>query len=104
MARADQYTWLPLERWRELLGICPFSFNQLVSEDGLVPSGDCGEVWFQHAYQNTDYTAREDVAEAIRGAERNIASEAGYHLLPQAHQLLRMARLVAGQMDGQLRH
>jgi len=40
------------------------------------------QVWFQYAYQNTDYTAREDVAEAIRAAELNIAQEVGYHLLP----------------------
>jgi len=82
MGRAEQYTWLPLDRWQQLFGICPFSFNQLVSASNLVPSGDCGEVWFQHAYQNTDFTSREDIAEAIRAAERNIAQEVGYNLLP----------------------
>ena len=82
MARAEQYTWLPLDRWAQLLGICPFSFNQLVSTSRLVPAGDCGEVFFQYAYQNTVFTAREDIATAIRAAELNIAAELGYFLIP----------------------
>lgn len=83
MARSGEtFTWLPLETWRKALGICPFSFNQLVSASGLTPAGDCGEVWFQHTYQRTDRTSREDVAKAIRDAELAIREQVGYNLIP----------------------
>lgn len=83
MARsAETRTWLPLDRWRQALGICPFAFNQLVSGTDLVPSGDCGEVWFQHTYQRPDRISREDVARAIRDAELAIREQVGYNLVP----------------------
>ncbi len=83
MARATTPTWLPLDRWREIMGISPFSFNQLTAVAPLIiPVGDCGEVWFQHMYQSPDQASREDVGDAIREAEGKIASEIGYYLLP----------------------
>lgn len=81
MARGSTPTWLPLDRFFEIMGVHPFSANQLNSSE-LAPESACGEVWFQHMYQAPDQAAREDVADAIREAELKIASEIGYFLLP----------------------
>lgn len=81
MARANVRTWLPLDRFAEIIGIHPLHFNQL-SSNNLVPNNVCGEVWFQHAWQHSDRVGREDVAMAIQAAEQEIALEAGFNLLP----------------------
>jgi len=80
MARGTTPTLLPLDRWADIMGINPLSFNQLTS--GLISVSDCGEVWFQRMWQNPDQASREDVADAIREAEEKISSEIGYFLLP----------------------
>ena len=82
MATARTKTWLPLDRWAEIFGISPLSFNQLFDSD-LVDSGECGEVWFQHKYQNTDQVGREDLADAIREAELRLSSVLNYYMLPE---------------------
>ena len=81
MARSDFKTWLPLDRWCEIIGIHPFHFNQL---DGgtLTPNTVCGEVFFQHAYQHSDRVGRDEIAMAIQQAEKEIAAEVGYNLIP----------------------
>lgn len=81
MARGSTPTLLPLDRWFEIMGVHPFSANQLNSST-LAPPSTCGEVWFQHMYQNPDYVGREDVADAIREAELKLATEIGYFPLP----------------------
>lgn len=81
MARANTITWLPLDRWAELVGIHPFHFNGLYS-DTYLSSISCGTPWFQYAWQNADRLSREDIAYAIRQAERMIANEVNYNLLP----------------------
>jgi hypothetical protein len=81
MARGSTPTLLPLDRWFEIMGVHPFSANQL-NGTTLAPPSNCGEVWFQYMYQNPDQAAREDVADAIREAELKIASEIGYFPLP----------------------
>ncbi len=73
-------TWLPRDRWAQILGISPLHFNQLVSAVG--PFGDCGDVWFQYAWQRPDLVSREDVDNAIHDAESKIADEIRYNLLP----------------------
>jgi hypothetical protein len=81
MARADTPTWLPLDRWAQIVGINPMHFNQLTSN--VLPVGSvCGDVWYQNSWAHPDQAAREDVAEAIREAEHRIAAIIGYYLLP----------------------
>lgn len=80
MARASVPTLLSLDRWAEIFGINPLSFNQLTST--LVDVGNCGEVWYQHAWQKTDRVGREDVAVAIKEAEDRLMATVGYPLLP----------------------
>lgn len=81
MARSDVKTWLPLDRWAEIIGIHPLHFNGLDATD-LAPDTVCGDVWFQHSWQHADRVGHEDVAMAIQQAEMQIAAEVGYNLLP----------------------
>lgn len=81
MARSDFVTWLPLDRWAAIMGIDPFSFNQL-SSDTIHPNNSCGDVWFSKSWQHSDRVGRDDVAMAIQQAEQEISREVGYNLVP----------------------
>lgn len=81
MARADVITWLPLDRWAEIIGVNPLHFNQLASTS-LLPNNVCGDAWFQYSWQHSDRVGRYDIALAIQAAEKEIAQEVGYNLLP----------------------
>jgi len=81
MARSDIKTWLPLDRWAEIIGINPLHFNGLAS-NSLTPNNVCGDVWFQYSWQHSDRVGHEDVAMAIQQAEMEIAAEVGFNLLP----------------------
>jgi len=63
------------------MGIHPLHFNSLVSTD-LVPGNVCGEPFFQYSWQHSDRVGTEDIAMAIQAAEKEIAAEVGYNLLP----------------------
>jgi len=81
VARAETPTWLPLDRFAEIIGVNPLHFNQLTSQ--FLPVGShCGDVWFQKSWTLPDQAGREDVAEAINLAEQRLASEMKYYLLP----------------------
>lgn len=81
MARANTRTWLSLDRWAEILGFNPLNFNQL-DYNVLKPATTCGHMFFQYSWQNADRLGREDIAFAIRDAERMIANRVGYNLIP----------------------
>lgn len=81
MARSDIKTWLPLDRWAEIIGINPLHFNGLAS-NSLTPNNVCGDVWFQYSWQHSDRVGHEDVAMAIQQAEMEISAEVGFNLLP----------------------
>lgn len=74
-------TWLPLERWRQIIGIHPFHFWQLDGGD-YVPDTVCGDVYFSYNWQHSDRVGREEIAQAIRTAELEISREVGYNLIP----------------------
>jgi hypothetical protein len=63
-----------------LLGIHPLHFNQLYSAKASIRT--CGDVWFQHSWQDANKIGREDLAQALQDAERMISSYVGYSLLP----------------------
>lgn len=81
MARSDFVTWLPLDRWAEIIGLNPLHFNQLDSSI-LFPNNTCGDGWFQHSWQHSDRVGRDDIAMAIQQAEQEISREVGFNLLP----------------------
>lgn len=80
MARASTRTLLPLDRWASYLGIEPRHFNQVVSE--LTPVADCKQAWNQYSWQASDRVGREEVAQAIHQAERDIIPALGYFPIP----------------------
>lgn len=82
MARASTYTWLSLDRWAAIVGINPLHFNGLLTTLSPDTACDGQDVWFQYAWQNNNRVGREDLAEAIREAEKIIANYVGYNLLP----------------------
>jgi len=81
MARSDVITWLPLDRWAEIIGIHPLHFNGLASTN-LIPNNVCGDVYFNYSWQHSDRVGIEDIAMAIQQAEMEISAEVGFNLLP----------------------
>lgn len=81
MARSDVKTWLPLDRWAEIIGIHPLHWNGLHSND-LIPGTVCGDMYFQYSWQHSDRVGHEDIAMAIQQAEMDISAEVGFNLLP----------------------
>lgn len=81
MARSNVRTWLSLDRWAEIIGLNPLNWNQLSSRS-LFPNNTCGDIFFQYDWQNSDRLGRDTIAMAIQAAEREIAQEAGFNLLP----------------------
>jgi hypothetical protein len=84
MARTSVKTWLPLDRWAEIFGLDPLFFNQLSSAT-LAQRVNCGDIWYQHAWQDANRVSREDIANAIQAAELSISNFIGYDLLPTWH-------------------
>ena len=81
MGRASIPTLVPIDRWAEKLGISPIHWNQMYS-DNYGPTADCGDPFYQYAWQNPEFTSREDIARAINEAEGLIASALGYFPMP----------------------
>jgi hypothetical protein len=81
MARSNVLTWLPLDRWAEIIGLFPLHWNGLDSNT-IKPNNVCGEVFFQYSWQHSDRIGRDDIAMAIQAAEREISAEVGYNLMP----------------------
>lgn len=79
MARADTPTKLPLDEWARLMGINPLHFNQVNLTE--LQNDFCGQLWFQHRWQNNTAIGREAISEAIAEAEANIERYIGYSLL-----------------------
>lgn len=81
MARSDIKTWLPLDKFAAIIGLSPFGFNQLHSNT-FQQNNVCGETFFQYSWQHSDRIGRDEIAMAIQAAEREIAAEAGFNLMP----------------------
>lgn len=81
MSRASTYTWLPLDRWAEILGLSPLHFNQFTSEY-ITSQSYCGDVWYQYNWQGADKTSREEIAFTIKQAEDKLSEFVGFNLIP----------------------
>lgn len=82
MARASLPTLLSLDRYAAIMGINPAHFNGAAA-NSLSPAVfpinvGCKDVWYQHAWQKFDVLSREELAEAIYDAEKDIEAELGY--------------------------
>jgi hypothetical protein len=87
MARAKTQTLMPLDRWAELIGFNPLHFNQVVLSDRNVDNGfSCGQTIAQYGWQAHGRVGREEIAQAIDRAEKDIARELGYDVAPRWHE------------------
>lgn len=80
MAHANTETLLPLDEFARILGIDPWSFNQM--KYPAAKGGQCSDVLFQHPWQE-DHLSREEVAQAIANAEQMLADELRYWPAPR---------------------
>lgn len=76
------YTWLSLDRYAQILGITPASFNTATGGTIFPASGDCSDIWFQHDWQAYDRASREGLVLAIYEAEQDLMEAVGYPLAP----------------------
>jgi len=74
MLPGDQVLSLSLDRYQELMRICPCAFNGVLRTDG-VECCDCDVVWLQ--------SDRDAIAIALAQAEEMRERELGYHLAPK---------------------
>lgn len=87
MARANVQTLLSLDRWAQIMGLNPVSFNgAILGPNCYQACTKCRELWNQHPWQSSGgYMAREDLAWAIADAERDIKNFLGVPLCPELH-------------------
>lgn len=82
MARASLPTILSLDRYAGIMGINPAHFNGAAANSlnpAVFPINvGCKDVWYQYAWQRFDVVSREEIAEAIYDAEKDIEAELGY--------------------------
>ena len=82
MARASQHTLLPLDTFARIMGINPAHFNGGNTSTIMGNNAHCSTVWWQYAWQAHDKVGREDLAEVIRTAEREVAEVLGFWPAP----------------------
>lgn len=80
MARANTYTWLPLDHWARIMGYNLWLFNGF-SQFPCTVGSECHDVWYQYPEQ-FDTLSREELAIAIKSAESQIANMVNFNLLP----------------------
>jgi hypothetical protein len=83
MARASTATLLSLDRYAQIVGINPAHFNGGATDTimGLSPNA-CQDTWWQYSWQAYDRVSREDLAQSIGDAERDIAEVLGWWPAP----------------------
>jgi len=82
MARASIPTLLPLDSYARFLGINPAHFNGGYADKIMPITASCSQVYWQHAWQAGDRVSREDLAQEIAIAEREIAELLGFWPAP----------------------
>ena len=83
MARADTYTLIPLDTFAYIAQIHPGHFNTLAGGDIFPVTGSCSDVWWQYGWQAHDRVSRDDLAQAMRDVEKEVASVLGYSIAAQ---------------------
>jgi len=82
MARAGTATLLALDEYARIMGISLPHFNSAILSTKFPIGGRCSDVWWQYAWQDSDKASREELAEAIYGAEQDIKAYLGYSVAP----------------------
>lgn len=83
MTYASTITKLDLNTWAKIIGLHPLHFNQVAfTPSDQSSQGRCNQILFQHDWQDSDKTGREDVARGIAEAEELIERFLQYRLIP----------------------
>lgn len=82
MARASVPTLLPLDTFAKIMGINPVHFNGAIAPPIWTTQGQCRMIWSQSSWQAEDVTSREELAQAIHDAEKDITTILGYPIGP----------------------
>lgn len=81
MARANTQTLLSLDRFAQIIGMHPLTFNQISVNIDSETLG-CGHTLYQYAWQKSR-VGREDIARAIATAEQRIGDLLRYDVAPK---------------------
>jgi len=97
MARASLHTLLGLDNFARIMGINPVHFAGAYA-DPIWPQIGCDDLWPQYTWQSDALVSREELAEAIRGAELDVTSALGYFPAPtwveeEVHPVDRVTRM-----------
>lgn len=82
MARADTRTKLALDTYARIMGVHPLHFNGVTTANPDTQPSVCAGTWLQHAWQDADRIGREELAQAIQDAERDIEEFLHARLMP----------------------
>lgn len=74
---------LPLETWRNLMGIHPYHFWQLSSSDKVPIDTGCNTLVWSYPWLSVDAASRQDATHAIEQAEQKLAQYLGYSPAPR---------------------
>jgi hypothetical protein len=72
---------LPLDSFRQAMGLNPWHFWQLAND--TIPVASCSDVFYQHSWQATDRAGRGEIAEAMESAEDKLTRLLGYSPIPR---------------------
>lgn len=81
--RSSTRSLLTLFEWSSIIGMHPFYLAQIGENVPARSRGDCQDVTYQNAFQNSDHLSREEIAEAIAQAEDLFAKNVGYFPAPK---------------------
>lgn len=81
--RSSTKSLLTLFEWSSIIGMHPFYLAQIGEGVPARSRGDCQDVMYQNAFQNSDHLSREEIAEAIAQAEDLFAKNVGYYPAPK---------------------
>lgn len=74
---------LPLDIWRQELGLSPWHFWGL-ADTAIVPiNSKCSTLVLEYAWQGSDAAGRDDIRQAIERAEEKLRTYLGYRVAPQ---------------------
>lgn len=82
MARSSYVTLLSLNRYANIMGINPMHFAGATAGDSFPLHNSCADLWQQYSWQFADVVGREDLANEIKNAERDIVRELGWWPAP----------------------
>lgn len=78
---------LPLDTWRQIMGLNPWffwQFGQSAGPNAIVPiNSKCGPLTYEYSWQGSDAAGRDDIRTAIADAQFKLSDYLGYRPMPE---------------------